>query len=432
MPNVYESRKMINQNSVLKIISISAFLFSFSASGDESKYSYVGTGSCSSSNCHGSVNPRKATNVLQNEYYTWSKYDRHAKAYAILLEADAKKIAHNLGTSSPEKDPLCLRCHATYVADEKMKGEKYRIEDGVTCESCHGAGSGWLSSHAISGATHKKNVENGLKDLDSLSARAGTCLECHYGSDNQTVNHKLYGAGHPRLSFELDTFQATEPRHWDIDKDYIDRKGAYLPAKAWLVGQIMQASEVLKALGSVRAVNGKLPELSMFDCSSCHHSLTEDQWKSRSYGGNPGELKLNAPSLVILREAFLAIDPDLGAEIREKLAAIHARYVIDGAVETITTLKSLLLSDALQKANAGSYDQASLSKILKRFSGFCAQTPWLTYETAEQIAMGVEAISSSYPELKARNKHAVQGMLGGLANSEAFDPRKFVGACKGL
>ena len=52
---------------------------------DASKgYKYVGPGSCSASACHGGIQARDTTKVLQNEYSTWIVQDRHSRAYTVL------------------------------------------------------------------------------------------------------------------------------------------------------------------------------------------------------------------------------------------------------------------------------------------------------------------------------------------------------------
>src|SRR6266516_4277614 len=73
---------------------------------------YTGAGSCSSSNCHGSVWPKTGGNINQNEYTVWSTKDRHSKAYSVLLEPRSKQIARNLKIGKPEAEALCLNCHA--------------------------------------------------------------------------------------------------------------------------------------------------------------------------------------------------------------------------------------------------------------------------------------------------------------------------------
>src|SRR5277367_6155075 len=45
---------------------------------------YTGPGSCSSTSCHGGVQPRTQTTVLQNEYSTWTVQDKHARAFSAL------------------------------------------------------------------------------------------------------------------------------------------------------------------------------------------------------------------------------------------------------------------------------------------------------------------------------------------------------------
>ena len=62
---------------------------------------------------------------------------------------------------------------------------------------------------------------------DQPVARAQLCLSCHFGTEqNKFVTHRIMGAGHPRMSFELDTFTAIQPAHYIADKDYAERKGA--------------------------------------------------------------------------------------------------------------------------------------------------------------------------------------------------------------
>ena len=46
---------------------------------------HEGVASCASSVCHGATIERSGTNVLQNAYVTWTRYDKHAGAYNVLL-----------------------------------------------------------------------------------------------------------------------------------------------------------------------------------------------------------------------------------------------------------------------------------------------------------------------------------------------------------
>ena len=71
---------------------------------------YTGPGSCSSTSCHGGVQPRTETTVLQNEYSTWAVQDKHPKAYLALMNDVGKRMGRILNIT-PEKDKRCLVCH---------------------------------------------------------------------------------------------------------------------------------------------------------------------------------------------------------------------------------------------------------------------------------------------------------------------------------
>ncbi|MCB0339511.1 MAG: hypothetical protein KDD53_07905, partial [Bdellovibrionales bacterium] len=271
---------------------------------------YLGVATCASSNCHGSTAPRKGSNILHNEYVTWKKHDAHSRAWSVLNSDESKKIAKNLGIAAAHKEKLCLECHTTYVPVESHRSEKFSENDGVGCESCHGAAEKWLKPHAASDATHANNISLGMTDLVPINKRAALCLSCHYGTDEKFVSHRLMGAGHPRLSFELDTFSMIQPAHWELDKDYRDRKGEYTSARGWMVGQAALSIEMTKALLSdKRSKDGIWPELTLFNCYACHHDLTTDQWKVRDYDKRPGQLRLNISSLRIVSEVAKILAP---------------------------------------------------------------------------------------------------------------------------
>jgi len=98
----------------------------------------LGVATCASSLCHGSIETWKDANVLQNEYVTWVRTDKHARAYAVLLNNTSKEIAKKLGLKQPaHQSAVCLDCHAHNPAPAQ-RGEKFDISDGVSCEACHG------------------------------------------------------------------------------------------------------------------------------------------------------------------------------------------------------------------------------------------------------------------------------------------------------
>ena len=58
----------------------------------QSPHQTQGTVSCASSLCHGAIETWKDSTVLQNEYVTWSRSDKHARSYAVLLNERSKEI----------------------------------------------------------------------------------------------------------------------------------------------------------------------------------------------------------------------------------------------------------------------------------------------------------------------------------------------------
>jgi hypothetical protein len=410
-----------------------ASVFSATVAGHAEEPKFVGTGSCSSSNCHGSVRPRKGTNVLQNEYVTWLKHDKHSQAYSVLMKSDAKRMAALLNLKDPTKEPLCLKCHSTYVPDQSRRGEKFTVGDGVSCESCHGAAERYLETHVVQGATHDENLKNGLTDTVSLNKRATLCLSCHYGSGDAWVSHDLYGAGHPRLRFELDTFGVLEPKHWVVDDDYLKRKAPYIPLSAWLIGQEAHAECVVNALlDPAIAKRGIFPELSLFDCYSCHHSLTEEQWKSRTYGGEPGRLALNLAPLVMLQHVLGALDASLGEEFGNLVTSLQTSYQQDGAPEALKNLQTML-STRVKPLVLKAHTSESVSKeIMGRLASFGASQQDLKYEVAEQIGMGIQAAMATSPHLAQQYKTSLDQLFATLSHSKSFKAEKFTAAAAKL
>ena len=64
---------------------------------EDDAYVHMGVATCAASQCHGSAVPRDGSNVLQNEYVTWTQDDPHSHAYEVLNNAQAKRIAVRLG-----------------------------------------------------------------------------------------------------------------------------------------------------------------------------------------------------------------------------------------------------------------------------------------------------------------------------------------------
>ncbi len=284
---------------------------------------HLGVASCAGSTCHGAVQPLKGSVVAQNEYIIWSRRDKHAKAYAVLSEERSQRIAKNLGLGDARTAQICLSCHADNVPADQ-RGPQFQISDGVGCEACHGGARGWLGVH-IAGGSHADNLKAGMYPTDQPQARAVKCLSCHMGDDSKFVTHQIMGAGHPRIGFELDTYTAAQPAHFVVDKDYVERKGPVNDVRVWAVGQ---AEALVKFMDIVmdpkHAPNGLFPELVLFDCTACHHSMSELRWQNRpSSGLPPGLPPLNDANAIMLRVIAQRVAPNAAKPLGDGILALH-------------------------------------------------------------------------------------------------------------
>ena len=141
------------------------------AATDTARNTHLGVATCGGSTCHGRQEADGEI-VRQDEIMLWQEESTpggaHSRAFRVLREPRSIAIAKRLGIKDAASASECLGCHSTAAAS---KGPRFQLNDGVGCESCHGASSGWLSSHYAVGASHARNVSQGLTPLDNPKAR---------------------------------------------------------------------------------------------------------------------------------------------------------------------------------------------------------------------------------------------------------------------
>ena len=320
---------------------------------------HLGVASCASSLCHGSVKANANYHVRLDEFVTWSHQDAHAKAYEALVSERGRSIAAKLGLGPAEAAPACLQCHADNVPPAQ-RGPRFALTDGVGCEACHGGAERWIASHAANKANYRNDVAQGMFPSADLAERAALCVSCHVGDADRLATHTMMGAGHPRLSFELDTYLALEPPHYTVDANYRKRKPAYNHAQTWAVGQLQASLTQLSMLEGARFRGGGIfPELALFNCSSCHNSSTErPEWRRRSL------TQLTSPGMVPLNDAYWRMS-----------------WVIARALDPAAGARVLTQAQNLQKAVLASREQIAeqsreLQSELKRLQEHIAHDAW--------------------------------------------------------
>src|SRR5262249_37079343 len=146
---------------------------------------------CSAVACHGGIAPRGGRSVLGNEHTTWISDDRHSRSFAALFNERSERIVRNLaGNHGPailaSEDERCLAWHTTPRSARELTKTHWMNQDGVGCESCHGASGRWLGLHTTDGwrqiFDRRQKAEFGFVDTKSLSVRAVVCTGCHVGA----------------------------------------------------------------------------------------------------------------------------------------------------------------------------------------------------------------------------------------------------------
>ena len=101
----------------------------------------------------------------------------HAGAYATLGTEKAKELASAQGIDNPQTADACLSCHVTgHGAAAELLGTKYSVEEGVGCESCHGAGGNYYKKKTMQSITSGE-IEGASVGL--VTPTEETCVTCH-------------------------------------------------------------------------------------------------------------------------------------------------------------------------------------------------------------------------------------------------------------
>lgn len=112
-------------------------------------YNYIGAAKCKV--CHN--RPDKG-----EQYNKWAA-TKHASAMKSLKGDEAK-------------DPKCLKCHSTAASVDQNLVETITVAEGVSCESCHGPGSGYKTIPIMK--SREQSIAKGL-----IIPTEKECKKCH-------------------------------------------------------------------------------------------------------------------------------------------------------------------------------------------------------------------------------------------------------------
>lgn len=140
-----------------------------SVHSQEVKHKFIGASACGM--CHKGEKKGKQLEIWQNS--------KHATAFADLASDKAKEIGKQKGIENPQADGRCLKCHTAGHGENKdLFLEKFKAEDGVQCESCHGAGADYKANAVMK--VRDDAVKNGLTIVNVSDGSAEKlCKTCH-------------------------------------------------------------------------------------------------------------------------------------------------------------------------------------------------------------------------------------------------------------
>jgi hypothetical protein len=406
---------------------------------------YTGPGSCAAPACHGGVQPRMETAVLQNEYSTWLLRDKHAQAYAVLLTPVGQRMGRLLKLDSKDSKPelaqKCLLCHALSVPQER-RAKSFDTNEGVSCESCHGPASGWLGPHTEGKGSYERSLQLGMVDTRNLIARTEKCLGCHLGDSEKFVDHEMIAAGHPDLYFELESFSTVMPRHWKEPPDF--DKDPWRGVKTLGTGQAVQLREALRRLAR-RAQGSVWPEYAELQCFACHHSLTaaKDSWRQeRGYPGRrPGNVPWDESRYAVFRQLVHELDAGSGRQLDSELGRLFGLVSSlqgdRGQISSIATSASGVADRLAHRIATAQFDQAATLRLMQSITANAEGISSQDERAAEQAAMTLDSLFVAYTRNaklnnQAQVKAAIEGLFPQFNSPSSYDAPKFARQLRGI
>jgi hypothetical protein len=247
------------------------------------------------------------------------RHDAHSRSHEALSSDNERTRAMEIALGiRAAATASCVACHTHPVDEPAVDEETAVLHAGISCETCHGAGSGYLDPHIQKSWRFLSSAEKeafGMHDLRNPVAKAKNCLSCHLGevATKRIITHQMYAAGHPPLpAFEMEAFGAGMGRHWkrvwekspqiqeQAAKAGYETEGACELSRS-LVGSLVALQESVHlardyaAAAETNVKDRPWPELAVYDCQACHHVLAVPSWRQEA---GYGQLVPGRPSLV--------------------------------------------------------------------------------------------------------------------------------------
>jgi len=203
------------------------------------------------------VGPSKCAECHEGANAIWRNTHHYATFSTMPRNKEATQIARKMGLRRIKEGSLCLDCHFTTTMED---GEREAVS-GISCESCHAAGKGYIDVHSdFSGkdeesetaeeeqARWQKSEQAGMIRPGMMYSWAKNCYACHVVPQEKLVNE----GGHPAGSdFELVAWSQGEVRHnvWYTEGASNPPADLERRRKMFVVGMAVELETALRAVG---------------------------------------------------------------------------------------------------------------------------------------------------------------------------------------
>ena len=204
------------------------------------------------------VGPNKCGECHKYSVEVWKGTHHFSTFTELPRNKKAREIAQKMGIRRIKNDSLCVNCHFT---PQTQKNGEIKAIAGISCESCHTNGAGWVKIHSeYSGK--KKETETKAEAVERwkkaeaagmirpymIYRLAKNCLSCHTVPNEKLVNV----GGHPAGSaFELVAWSQGEIRHNVFYTAGKENKPASenIKRKMFVIGRVVELETSLRATG---------------------------------------------------------------------------------------------------------------------------------------------------------------------------------------
>jgi hypothetical protein len=236
----------------------------------------------------------------------------------------------------------------------------------------------------------------------------------------------MLGAGHLRLTFDLEWFSANEPPHYNpLNDEFVHH-----PAKInlWTAGQLEAARRYLELLQThLTPATGLFPQIVFYDCQGCHHSTDDIRWSSSRAGPGiaPGTMRLQKTHLVIMEAIAEAVDPPaVAADLAELRQALLRAGQIDGPSVRTAAGRVLQWIQSHEVWTSRRFSANEMSAIRRSLLRYAASDRGSDYLVAEQLTLGIDSVSDAIGDRDAK-KAGMKELFAAIDKSSTFNPTKF-------